>query len=94
MIKNCSDRNYAGECPMSEFRKCKDVPDCPNQKIGVEDEKKNFGKIYFGQYKGTSWDRLPEKYLEFLMSKECKTNTRNKLKAREILNQRKVEGVL
>jgi len=50
-------------------------------------EKKNFGKINFGTYKGKEWNDLPKDYLQYLISDECRTSEKNKNIAKQVLSQ-------
>lgn len=89
---NLSDSK--GDCIMSPGIKCADIK-CSTDFGAVSEDtvvvkKDNFGLISFGQYAGQKWEKLPEKYLQYLMSKDCHTSTSNKDMAYKVLSQRRV----
>jgi len=98
--KNCWHRNSAGECPVFDaFLPCDKMDPCPlgekiikrqldqnTNEIVVEDP----GAVDFGQHKGKKWRDLPEKYLKFIISEDCKTKAKNKAKAAAELHNRHI----
>lgn len=51
-------------------------------------ERKEFGNINFGSFRGTNWNELKLTYLDYLISSECNTSIANKNIARLVLENK------
>ena len=49
------------------------------------------GRVGFGKYPLSKWEDLPREYLEYLISKDCKTTIQNKGKAKQELINRTIK---
>lgn len=51
----------------------------------------DFGNVKFGTtYLGKAWMNIPEDWLKYVMSDDCRTEEKNKIMAGKVLEQKKI----